>query len=72
MEGAGFMSEEMKHDGPTTPNQFRNEMRRIFKEEGADYEIAHAKMDNLMAKVLVELGYRDGIAVFDKQEKWYA
>ena len=66
------MSEEMKHDGPTTANQFRNEMRRIFEQEGCDYEIAHAKMDNLMAKVLVELGYGEGIAVFDKQEKWYA
>jgi hypothetical protein len=66
------MSDELKHDGPTTPNQFSNEMRRIFKQEGADYEFAHAKMDNLMAKVLVELGYGAGIAVFDKQEKWYA
>lgn len=29
-------------------------------------------MHDLMAKVLVELGYGDGIAIFDKQIKWYA
>lgn len=56
----------------TTPEEFAEQMQKIRDTMGGDAEIAHGKMDDLMAKVLVELGYRDGIAIFDKQEKWYA
>ncbi|MBU0752400.1 MAG: hypothetical protein KJ787_14090 [Gammaproteobacteria bacterium] len=56
----------------TTPEEFAAQMQKIRDTVGGDEEVAHADMDNLMAKVLVELGYRDGIAIFDKQEKWYA
>jgi hypothetical protein len=56
----------------TTPKQFAEQMQKIRDDFGADQEMAHGMMDNLMAKVLLELGYRDGIAVFDEQEKWYA
>ena len=53
----------------TTPEEFAVQMQKIRNTIGGDEEAAHAKMDNLMAKVLVELGYRDGIAIFDKQAK---
>lgn len=56
----------------TTPEEFAAQMQKIRDTVGGDEEVAHSEMDNLMAKVLVELGYRDGIAIFDKQGKWYA
>lgn len=56
----------------TTPEEFAAQMQEIRNTVGGDEEAAHSEMDSLMAKVLVELGYRDGIAIFDKQEKWYA
>jgi hypothetical protein len=56
----------------TTPKEFAAQMQKIRDTVGGDEEAAHADMDNLMAKVLIELGYRDGIAIFDDQGKWYA
>ena len=56
----------------TTPEEFKTQMQKIRDTVGGDEEVAHADMDDLMAKVLVELGYHDGIAIFDKQAKWYA
>jgi hypothetical protein len=56
----------------TTPEQFRDEMQKIREELGRDKEAAHARMDDVMCRVLAELGYRDGVAVFDEQSKWYA
>jgi hypothetical protein len=56
----------------TTPEQFRDDMQKIREEVGGDEEVAHARMDNLLCRVLVELGYRDGVAIFDKQLKWYS
>lgn len=56
----------------TTPEEFTAQMQKIRDTVGGDEEAAHSEMDNLMAKVLVELGYRDGIAIFDKQEKRHA
>ena len=56
----------------TTPEEFAAEMQKIRDTMVGDTEEAHCQMDDLMAKVLVELGYQDGIAIFDKQQKWYA
>ena len=56
----------------TTPDQFYIQMQKIREELGGDEEVAHARMDDLMCRVLAELGYRDGVGVFDKQDKWYA
>jgi hypothetical protein len=53
----------------TTPEQFKNEMQN---EVGGDIESAHIRMDAIMCRVLKELGYKDGIAVFEKQPRWYA
>jgi hypothetical protein len=55
----------------TTPEQFRDDMQKIRKEVGGDEVIAHIRMDEVLCRVLVELGYRDGVAIFDKQAKWY-
>ena len=56
----------------TTPEQFRDEMQKIREEIGGDVEVAHACMDDVLCRVLMELGYRDGVAIFDEQDKWYA
>lgn len=55
-----------------TPEKFKYEMRKIREEFGDDEEIAHSRMDKLMCMVLVELGFMDGVEIFDKQNKWYA
>lgn len=56
----------------TTPEEFAAQMQEIRDTIGSDQESAHAEMDDLMEKVLVELGYGGGIAIFVKQPKWYA
>lgn len=35
-------------------------------------EVCHCEMDDLMCQVLTELGYGDGVKVFDETPKWYA
>ena len=55
-----------------TPYEFSKRMRDIFVEYGEDEEVAHLKMDQLMSEVLIELGYGVGIALFNKQKKWYS
>ena len=37
-----------------------------------DPEGRHDEMDKLMCKLLRELGYGDGVDVFERQEKWYS
>jgi len=59
-------------DQALTPEEFAVQMQKIRDTFGGDEEAAHARMDDLMVKVLVELGYRDGVAIFNKQDKWYA
>ena len=52
-----------------SPEEFERRMREC---ESGDYEVAHARMDELMCQVLRDLGYGTGIDVFDQQDKWYA
>lgn len=55
-----------------TPEEFEKEMCEIWEKQGGDPEAAHGAMDDLMAKVLCQLGYGEGLNFWDKQEKWYA
>lgn len=55
-----------------TPEEFKEKMLEIYKEKSGDEEVAHAMMDDLMADLLTELGYGEGIEIFNKQEKWYS
>ena len=50
----------------TPPDEFAAEMREC---SGSDEEVAHGMMDDIMCRVLRELGYGDGVDVFDKQDK---
>lgn len=55
-----------------TPEQFKKQMEQIENEFGQDIEMAHGKADFLMCKVLSEMGYQEGIKVFEDMPKWYA
>lgn len=58
-----------------TPKEFYEEMLLIKKEcldERDDKELVHVTMDNLMCKLLEELGYGDGVEVFRDTPMWYA
>lgn len=49
---------------------FANEMRRIDRNN--DTEMAHILADELMCKLLRELGYGEGVDIFEKMDKWYS
>ena len=52
------------------PQEFKELMEQL--ENLDDPEEAHARADILMCEVLNELGYSEGIQVFEKMTKWYA
>lgn len=55
-----------------TPQEFKEKMEKIRSDMGGDPEIAHGEMDDLIAQTLSDLGYEDGIAIFNEQTKWYS
>ena len=58
-----------------TPEEFKNEMQKISNQRGekfCDEEITHSKADDLMCDLLRELGYGEGVDVFEDMPKWYA
>lgn len=55
-----------------TPEEFKKEMQQIKDDYGDDREVVHVKMDELMCKVLVSLGYHEGVQIFNDTEMWYA
>lgn len=52
------------------PEEFAARMREISK--NGDFEVAHVDADDLMCLVLTQLGYEEGVEVFENMEKWYA
>ena len=52
-----------------TPEEFAKAMK---KASDYDEEDAHSKMDGIMADLLRQLGYGEGIDIFDNTSKWYA
>jgi len=55
-----------------TPEEFRAEMDGLSKTANDDPEKWHLLADKLMHKVLRELGYGDGIDIWDQYGGWYA
>ena len=64
-----------------TPKRFAQEMGEIARmyDAGEDFagrfigeEEAHILADELMCKILSELGYGEGVDIFLKMPKWYA
>lgn len=44
-------------------------MKRL--NENAEVTTTHCDMDDLMCKLLISLGYKDGIEIFKNFRKWY-
>ncbi len=55
-----------------TPEQAASEMERIRNDKNGDTELLHAEMDDLMVKLLRQLGYEAAAEIFDNTYKWYA
>ena len=59
-----------------TPEEFKKEMlyaQNIRRTDGRfDQEYAHRYMDRLMCDLLRELGYGEGVEIFEDTPKWYA
>lgn len=53
-----------------TPQEFRDKMSDAL--DNWDTETAHANADDLMCRVLRELGYGEGVDIFESTPKWYA
>lgn len=51
---------------------FANEMRRIDRNNKNNQEMAHILADELMCKLLRELGYGEGVDIFEKMDIWYS
>lgn len=66
-----FIREETKRlNNQITPNEFLEGMKQIAEID--DTERSHIEMDELMCKLLVSLGYEDGVEVFKNAIKWYS
>lgn len=62
-----------------TPEEFSKEMKKasdnLNDPTGHPYydeEDAHRKMDGIMTDLLRQLGYREGIDIFENTNKWYS
>ena len=53
-----------------TPERFKEKMAEIAKDD--DTELRHIWADDLMAVVLSQLGYGEGIKIFVDMGKWYS
>lgn len=54
-----------------SPKDFEEKMQELADRE-FDEETRHVAMDELMCKVLIQLGYDKGVDIFDHTEKWYS
>jgi hypothetical protein len=51
---------------------FANEMRRIQRAFEDTPDQCHALMDECMCHLLRELGYGEGIDIYEDTERWYS
>ena len=57
---------------PMTPYEFWEKMWRIKTDPDLYKETAHIAMDEVMCDLLRELGYGDGVKLFEEMPKWYS
>jgi len=55
-----------------TPQEFADKIRAIEETHGGDNEAMHSEADDLMCKLLREMGYGEGIAIYEEWTRWYA
>ena len=53
-----------------TPEEFTEAMQKVAR--GGDPEMDHSKADDLLCRALRDLGYGDGIKIYEKIHKWFA
>ena len=51
-------------------DEIAEDMRWAAKDK--DKEISHRAMDDIMCRLLCEMGYEEAVAIFDDKPKWYA
>jgi hypothetical protein len=54
-----------------TPEQFAYKMGVLRKAASEDLEVAHEEADAMMCTILEELGYGQGVAIFEDIHKYY-
>lgn len=55
-----------------TPEEFKRKLIRINSDPENTTECVHRAMDEVMCKVLEQLGYGEGVQIFKQTYKWYA
>lgn len=58
--------------GKITPELFKKDMEEIERKHGDDTQDFHEVSDQYIIFVLKELGYGEGIEIFERHERWYA
>ena len=53
-----------------TPEEFKERMELCSLDRDTEY--GHITADELMCDVLKELGYSEGVEIFENMHKWYA
>jgi hypothetical protein len=55
-----------------TPAEFRDRMEQIVAtaERENDSEKPHSDVDKLMSSVLTDLGYSEGIKIYERMPRW--
>jgi hypothetical protein len=61
---------EISRERKYTPERFKEMMAEIAMSD--DTELRHYRADKLMAAVLNQLGYSEGIKIFESMGKWYS
>ena len=56
----------------TTPEEFLNKMLELKAKRKSDPELLHEEANDLLCAMLRELGYGEGVDVYDSMEKWYS
>lgn len=60
---------------PMSPEEFAIQMREAYEThwmKAGDEEAVHIVMDGIMCNILRQLGYGEGIDIFDSTPMWYA
>ena len=55
-----------------SPKEFKEEMIVIREVADGHPERFHIEADDLICKVMRDLGYGDGIDIFEEHERWYS
>jgi len=55
-----------------TPEEFKAKVQELILTWNRDPENGHGRYDELIEKLLIELGYEEGVKLVQDQTFWYA